>query len=50
VAEGRPEEEWPRVREVLDRLRPLASDAVLASFQRAMTDAVEEAFGRELER
>jgi DNA-binding transcriptional MerR regulator len=47
---GRQEEEWPRVREALDRLRPLASDAVLASFQRAMTDAVEQAFGRELER
>jgi DNA-binding transcriptional MerR regulator len=50
VEAGRPEDEWPRVREALERLRPLASDAVLASFRRAMTDAVEKAFGRELER
>ncbi len=50
VEAGRPEEDWPSVREALERLRPLASDAVLASFQRAMTEAVEEAFGKELER
>jgi DNA-binding transcriptional MerR regulator len=50
VDAGRPEEDWPRVREALERLRPLASDAVLASFQRAMTAAVEQAFGKEIER
>jgi DNA-binding transcriptional MerR regulator len=50
VAAGRPEDQWPGVREALERLRPLASDAVLASFQRAMTSAVEKAFGKELER
>jgi DNA-binding transcriptional MerR regulator len=46
---GRPEEDWPRVREALERLRPLASEAVLATFQRRMTQGVERAFGRELE-
>jgi DNA-binding transcriptional MerR regulator len=50
VDAGRPDEDWPGVREALERLRPLASDAVLASFQRAMTEAVERAFGKELER
>jgi DNA-binding transcriptional MerR regulator len=50
VDAGRPDEDWPSVREALERLRPLASDAVLASFQRAMTEAVERAFGKELER
>ena len=50
VDAGRPEEDWPRVREALERLRPLASEAVLATFQRAMTQGVERAFGRELER
>src|SRR3954465_9729410 len=30
---GRPEEEWPKVREALERLRPLASEALLAIFQ-----------------
>jgi DNA-binding transcriptional MerR regulator len=49
VDAGRPEEEWPRVREALERLRPLASEAVLATFQRAMTQGVERAFGKELE-
>jgi DNA-binding transcriptional MerR regulator len=47
---GRPDQELPQVREALERLRPLASEAVLASFQRAMTEAVEEAFGKQLER
>jgi DNA-binding transcriptional MerR regulator len=47
---GRPEEEWPQVREALERLRPLASESLLAMFQLVMSDAVEEAFGRELKR
>jgi DNA-binding transcriptional MerR regulator len=47
---GRPEERLPDVREALERLRPLASEALLAVFQRKMTRAVEEAFGRELAR
>jgi DNA-binding transcriptional MerR regulator len=48
--EGRPEARLQAVRETIERLRPLASDALLAVFQHAMTDAVEERFGRELER
>jgi DNA-binding transcriptional MerR regulator len=47
---GRPEDQLPRVREAFERLRPLASEAVLAAFQQAMTEAVEKAFGKELER
>jgi DNA-binding transcriptional MerR regulator len=30
---GQPEEEWPRVREALDRMRPLAEQALLATFR-----------------
>ena len=45
---GRPEEEWPKVREALDRMRPLASDAVLAMFQIAMGEATEKAGERTL--
>ena len=45
---GRPEEEWPKVREALERLRPLASEALLAIFQQVMSEAVEEAAGREI--
>jgi DNA-binding transcriptional MerR regulator len=47
---GRPQEDWPRVRDALERLRPLASESLLAMFQLVMTEATEEAFGRALER
>jgi DNA-binding transcriptional MerR regulator len=47
---GRPEERWPEVREALERVRPLAADAMLSIFQLAMSDEAERAFGRELER
>ena len=47
---GRPEERWPEVREALERVRPLAADAVLSVFALAMSDAAEKAFGRELQR
>jgi DNA-binding transcriptional MerR regulator len=48
--EGRPQERWREVREAVERLRPLSSDALLVVFQQAMTSAVEEAFGAELVR
>jgi hypothetical protein len=48
--QGRPETELPEVREALERLRPLASDALLAMFQLVMTEAVEDRMGREVER
>ena len=47
---GRPEDEWPQVREAVEELRPLATEALLVVFRRQMTSAVEEAFGRELSR
>lgn len=47
---GRPAKEWPTVREKLERIRPLASEAVRAIFGLAMGDAVEKAMGEELER
>jgi hypothetical protein len=46
---GRPAERWPEVREALERLRPLAGDALLAVFGLAMGDAVERAFGEVLD-
>lgn len=45
---GRPEEDWPKVREALEHLRPLASEALLSIFQQVMSEAVEEAAGREI--
>jgi DNA-binding transcriptional MerR regulator len=41
--------DWTRAREALERLRPVASDALLSVFRMTMTAAVEEAFGKELE-
>jgi hypothetical protein len=48
--QGRPEHDLPAVRDALERLRPLASDALLTMFQLVMTEAVEARMGRELER
>lgn len=39
-ARGRPAEEWQQVREALERVRPLAGDALLAVFQREMAQVV----------
>ncbi|HMC49506.1 MAG TPA: MerR family transcriptional regulator [Solirubrobacterales bacterium] len=44
----RPEEDWPKVREALDRMRPLASDALLAMFQITMGESTEKAGERTL--
>ena len=48
--EGRPDDRWPEVADALERLRPLASEALQAVFALAMDDAVERQFGREMER
>ena len=45
---GQPEDRWPEVTETIERLRPLASEAVLAMFKQAMEAEVEKAFGRVL--
>ncbi len=44
---GRPPEQWPTVRSALERLRPLASEALLGAFRARMSAAVEDAFGSE---
>jgi DNA-binding transcriptional MerR regulator len=46
---GMPEERWPEIVETIERLRPLASEALLAVFHQAMTREVEDAFGKHLE-
>ena len=42
--------EWTRLRDALERLRPLASDALLAAFQSTMTDEAERRFSRVLDK
>ena len=44
------DESWAEMREALQRLRPLATQSLVAVFQMVMTDTVEEALGRELGR
>ena len=46
---GRPAERWPEITESIERLRPLASDALLAVFGHTMAAEVEAAFGKVLE-
>jgi DNA-binding transcriptional MerR regulator len=50
TAAGQSESEWPDVCNAIERLRPLATDAVMAVFRHTMTEAVERRFGEELER
>jgi DNA-binding transcriptional MerR regulator len=45
---GRPEERWPEVLDALERLRPLATEALVGAFQVVMTERVEERFGQVL--
>ena len=47
---GRPEEEWPDVVEAIQRMRPVATQALEAMFQMTMTKTVEDEFGKELQR
>lgn len=47
---GRPREDWPRVQESLRKMRPLATDAFVASFQFAMEEASERAISEAIRR
>ncbi len=42
---GMPADRWPEIERAIERLRPLASDALLAIFARQMTMQIEAAFG-----
>jgi DNA-binding transcriptional MerR regulator len=48
--DGYPQERWAEVTESIERLRPVSSRALLASYQLTMSQEVEAAFGRELQR
>lgn len=47
---GRPEEGWDELIEAIGRLRPLAFDALNATFRLTLTTEIEKAFGEVLER
>jgi DNA-binding transcriptional MerR regulator len=46
---GRPEKDWPKMREALERMRPFASGALLAVFQITMGEATEKVGERTLQ-
>jgi len=46
--DGQPAEEWPRVQQAVERVQPVASQAMLAAFRLAMAQAVDAALGEEL--
>ncbi len=43
---GRPEGDWPKVREALDRTRPLGADVLMSGFHIAMAEATDKAMGQ----
>jgi DNA-binding transcriptional MerR regulator len=45
---GRPEDRWDEITETIERLRPLASDVVVAMFKQTMAAEAEDAFGKVL--
>ena len=49
AADGQPDEHWPHITESIERLRPIAVEALLAVFKPAMAAEIEEAFGKALE-
>ena len=45
-AAGQPEDGWPHVVESIERLRPVAAQALMGVFELTMTNEVQEAFGK----
>jgi hypothetical protein len=41
---GRPDEQWEDLAEAMNKLRPIAAEALLVIFRRALSDEVEAAF------
>ncbi|HEX4753835.1 MAG TPA: MerR family transcriptional regulator [Solirubrobacterales bacterium] len=47
---GRADEDWPKMIAAVERLRPIAVDAFVATFRLSLTEEVDKAFGEVLER
>ena len=47
---GYPGDRWPEVRNSIEQLRPLSTQALIAVYQMTMSDQVDSAFGKQLER
>ena len=44
-AAGQPDEQWPHITESIERLRPIATEALLAVFRQTLAAEMEKAFG-----
>ncbi len=49
-ASGRPDDQWPRLHETVDRLRALSGEALLAVVEQAVSERLDVTFGRDLAR
>jgi DNA-binding transcriptional MerR regulator len=49
-AAGQPADRWPEIFDALERLRPLAAESLLAIFQIAMSERVEQALGEQMQK
>jgi hypothetical protein len=47
---GRPDEDWPKMIAAVERLRPIAVEALVATFRLNLTEEIDKAFGEVLER
>lgn len=48
-ARGRPADEWPAIRESVDRIRPLAGEAVIAVFHQMMAEVITDRLAEEVD-
>jgi hypothetical protein len=48
-AAGQPDEQWPEITQSIERLRPIAVEALLAVFKQTLGGEIEDAFGKALE-
>lgn len=48
--EGYPEDRWPEVRGALDQLRPLSLQALAAVYRMTLSEEIEKALGKQIER
>jgi hypothetical protein len=49
-AEGRPDDQWPRLYEVIGNLRKVSGDAMLAVLELAVAERLDVTFGRDIVR
>ena len=49
-AEGRPDDQWPRVYETIERMRRISGEVMIAVLELAVAERVDVTFGRDIVR